>query len=143
MSVLGVPAGWVVGFALFTFFGTLVLIPVFVVRMRADYFASEEPPDDSFRHRHPVLRWTARVLKNLLGASLVAMGAVMVFVPGQGTLTMLVGLMLLEFPGKRRLERRLVCIPVVHRSIDWMRSRAGSEPLVLPECPPAGAARGG
>jgi hypothetical protein len=32
-------------------------------------------------------------------------------VPGQGILTVLIGVMLLEFPGKRRLERAIVGRP--------------------------------
>ena len=48
-------------------------------------------------------------------------------------LTILIGLMLMNFPGKRRLELRIIRIPAVHRGIAWMRKRYGQPPLELPE----------
>ena len=69
------------------------------------------------------------VLKNALGLLLLACGIVMLVIPGQGLLTMLIGLMLMDFPGKRRLEARLVAVPSVRRSINWLRERAHRAPL--------------
>jgi hypothetical protein len=56
----------------------------------------------------------------------------MLLLPGQGILTILIGLMLLDFPGKRRLERRLVQQPSVWRAINWMRAKAHQPALELP-----------
>ena len=47
-------------------------------------------------------------------------------------ITMLIGLMLMNFPGKHALERRIVQQPVVLRMINWMRQRAGRPRLELP-----------
>jgi hypothetical protein len=57
--------------------------------------------------------------------------------PGQGVLTILAGLSLLSFPGKRRLQLRLLRIPAIHRAIDALRRRAGRPPLHLDEPPGA------
>jgi hypothetical protein len=40
--------------------------------------------------------------------------------------------MLLDFPGKYRLERWLATRRAVWRSINWLRRRAGREPLQQP-----------
>jgi hypothetical protein len=73
------------------------------------------------------------VAKNLLGILLALAGLVMLVVPGQGLLTLVAGLMLVDFPGKYRLERWLATRPPVWRSINWLRRRAGREPLEQPD----------
>ena len=59
-------------------------------------------------------------------------GIAMLALPGQGILTILVGITLLNFPGKRRLELRIVRQRRVLRAINWMRAKAKRPPLVLP-----------
>lgn len=118
-----------------TFVGSLLLIPWIVARLPADYFLSKRPSEGSWRARHPVIRWTARAAKNLLGAMFLAAGIAMLVLPGQGVLTILVGVALLDFPGKRRLEVFLLQRPVITRSIDWIRQRAGRPPFEWPTHP--------
>ena len=67
--------------------------------------------------------------KNVLGAVLMIAGVAMLVLPGQGLLTMVLGFLLIDFPGKYRLERWLVARPMVHRPLNWIRRRAGREPL--------------
>jgi hypothetical protein len=80
-----------------------------------------------------VLRWGGLVVKNLLGAFLVLLGVLMSLpgVPGQGVLTILLGVMLLDFPGKRKLELKLVSRPKVLRTINRIRHRFDKSPLLL------------
>ena len=78
------------------------------------------------------------MLKNLGGYALVGAGVAMLVLPGQGLLTILIGLGLIDFPGKREFERWIVCRRPVGRALNWMRRRAHRPPLVLPDCrPPA------
>lgn len=56
----------------------------------------------------------------------------MLVTPGQGVLMIIAGLVLLEFPGKFRLERWLVTRRHVWRSINWLRRRAGRPELQKP-----------
>ena len=115
----------------------LVLTPVaviwVVVQLPKDYFVEERRHHDGWWKPYPWLRPVILVVKNLLGVVLVAAGLVMLVVPGQGLLTLVVGLMLMNFPGKYRLERWLATRPAVWRSINWLRRRAGREPLERPE----------
>ena len=55
----------------------------------------------------------------------------MLFTPGQGILSILMGLSLLNVPGKRSMERRIVGNPVVLRTLNAVRARAGRQPLVV------------
>ena len=92
------------------------------------------PPDpDTWMGRHPVLRAWARVVKNLVGVVLLIAGLAMMVLPGQGIITVLVALTLLDFPGKRRLELRIIGQPQVHQGVNWIRKRAGQPPLIVPD----------
>jgi hypothetical protein len=118
--------------ALGTVLGSLLVAGFVLVRLPPTYF-QDFHSRDLWVDRHPVLRFTARGGKNLLGAILVVVGAILALpgVPGQGLLTIMLGLMLLDLPGKRRLERRIVGRPRVLRAVNRLRKRFGSAPLVL------------
>ena len=73
---------------------------------------------------------TVLIVKNLVGGLFVAAGIVMLFMPGQGILTILIGLSLLDLPGKRAFERRLVGSPAVFEAINVIR--APSRPTAAP-----------
>jgi hypothetical protein len=117
------------------FLGTLVVLPILIVRMPADYFLYRRPPAKSWRSRHGVMRWTVLILKNLLGLLLLAAGLVMLLGPGQGILAILVGLSLLDVPGKRKLELRLIRSRPVLKAINWVRAKYHRPPLKLPDRP--------
>ena len=55
----------------------------------------------------------------------------MIVLPGQGVLTMLIGVSLLDFPGKRQLERRLIGQRALLRTINKLRAKFGRPPLVV------------
>jgi hypothetical protein len=52
-------------------------------------------------------------------------------VPGQGLLTILLGIMLLDFPGKRGLEYKLVSKPKVRDAVNKLRRKFGKPDLIL------------
>lgn len=118
-----------------TFVGSLILIPILCVRMGEDYFMPQRDQDVTLAGRHPVIRWTGLILKNIIGMLLVLAGLAMLFLPGQGVLTIVIGIMMLNFPGKRRLELWMIRLPGVLRVINGLRARAKHAPLQLPEEP--------
>jgi len=120
------------GGALVLFAGTILAIPFLVVSIPHDYFLHERAAGFGFGARHPLVRFLFLILKNAAGAVCVAAGFVMLFIPGQGLLTIFIGVLLLNFPGKRKLELRLVRHPQIRQAINWIRHRAGKEPLQLP-----------
>ncbi|MGQ0634897.1 MAG: hypothetical protein ACT4QC_09825 [Planctomycetaceae bacterium] len=123
-------AAWGLTLAAALFVGSLVLVAVLVVQIPAGYFRDEELDRPSATW-HPALRWTWLIVKNVLGVGLVVAGVIMLLTPGQGILTLLVGLMLMDIPGKRRLERSLVRRKHVLDALNKLRSRFGKPPLVV------------
>ena len=124
---------WAFGVSLVLFVGSFILIPVLIARMRRDYFVAPDPDEHTWFGRHRVARATVRVVKNVLGGALLVAGIAMMVLPGQGVVTVLVALSLLEFPGKRALELRLIRQPQVNRVINWIRARSGRLPLLIPD----------
>jgi len=104
------------------FVGTLLAIPVILVRV----------PDDWFVRPRAARSMPQRVARSLIGAALVALGIAMLVLPGQGVLTILVGLGILEFPFRHRMLTRLLSLPRVHRAVDRLRHKAGKGSLELP-----------
>ncbi len=111
---------------------SLVLLPFLVVRIPPDYFRHERREHEYVHDRHPVVQQGIVILKNALGVVLVLAGLAMLVLPGQGLLTLLIGLMLTDFPGKYRLEKRLIAQPGVLKAVNWLRARAGHPPLEPP-----------
>jgi hypothetical protein len=115
---------WGVAISLALALGSLAIAALVVVSWSADRFKLGAP-DNFLQTRHPVVRVLARVGKNLAGVVLVLLGLVMALpgVPGQGILTMIIGLTLLDLPGKRTFERRLVSRPFILRQLNALRAR--------------------
>lgn len=121
-----------VGIFLVTFVASLGLVSFLLVRMPADYFHPNY--DRTFLPgRSRALRWAGIVGKNLAGVLLVALGIVMSLpgVPGQGLLTILLGLVLLDFPGRLALEQKLLRRQMVLNAINNLRAKFEKPPLLL------------
>lgn len=118
--------------SLVTFVASLMALPVLVARLPADYFSHRHREHDYQRDGDPGAHFILVVFKNLLGFVIVLAGVVMLVLPGQGLLTILIGLVVMDFPGKFALERRLVSYPSVLRGANWLRLKLGKEPLEPP-----------
>ena len=125
--------GWLATLSVLTFVGTLIVIPMLVVRIPEDYFIQRRRHRLLWWERHPVLRLVIVIIKNAAGWLFVAAGIAMLLLPGQGIITIVVGLMLSDFPGKFRLERWLASRRILIRSMNWTRARAGRPPLQVPQ----------
>ena len=126
--------GALIGALLFliTFTISLGIVALIMVKIPSNYFHKDHSPE-FLSGRHPAIRLLGIVGKNVAGVLLVALGVVMSIpgVPGQGILTILLGIMLLDFPGKRSLEYKLVSRPSVFKTINKLRHRFGKPTLVL------------
>ena len=103
-----------------------------VISWSVDHFKDGERPP-LWRHRHPAVRALGIAGKNLAGLVLFVVGLVMALpgIPGQGILTMIVAVTLIDFPGKRGLERRLIGRPWVLRQLNRLRARFHRPPLQM------------
>jgi hypothetical protein len=119
-----------------TFAVSLAIVGTMLVRLPATYFLDRHERD-LWIDQHPIVRWSGIILKNVSGIALIALGFLLSLpgIPGQGLLTILLGVMLLDFPGKRRLERRIIGMPRVLDRVNRLRARFGKPPLVLAETP--------
>ncbi|MFT4556905.1 MAG: FMN-binding protein [Planctomycetales bacterium] len=124
---------WLTGFSVVLFLGSLLAIPWLVARIPADYFLPRSDGENEFRLKHPIASLMWRFLKNLLGGVLLLAGVLMLILPGQGLLTILLGIMLIDFPGKRRLELLIIRRPAIYRVVSWIRRRSGRDELQFPE----------
>lgn len=122
---------WLALSSALVFVGSLLAVPWFVARIPTDYFRSDERHPLPWAGQHPLVRWPLLAVKNLLGLLFLAAGIAMLLLPGQGLLTMLAGIILMDFPGKFRFERWLIRQPAVLGSVNWLRRRRGGEPLRL------------
>jgi len=123
-----------VGVGLFLLSLTLstIAVAVVMVKIPADYFSSTHKRE--FLQDKPFLvRWGAVIAKNVLGVFLIVLGIMLSLpgVPGQGFLTILLGLIMLDIPGKRPLEAKIISRPTVLSAINNLRAKYNKPPLIV------------
>jgi len=123
---------WASGFSLLAGVLTLLAVPWLVTRLPSDYFTQPRREVWHFDNDRPLITFVIILIKNLVGLVLAILGLIMLVTPGQGLLTLLVGMMLMNFPGKYQLERWLVSRPGVMRGLNWLRRRSGHSPFSVP-----------
>ncbi len=104
------------------FVATLVAIPVILMKVPDDWFV--RPPR---AHGVPL-----KIVRTALGFALIALGIAMIVLPGQGVLTILVGLSILDLPIKHRMIAKILGNRKVHAGIDKLRRKAGKGSLRVP-----------
>lgn len=124
----------IIGILIFagSFLVNLAIVSFILIKIPADYFSAKHETK-FWAGSHPALRVAAIIGKNILGVLLVALGVVLSIpgVPGQGLLTILLGIMLVDFPGRRSLEQKLLRRPGIVKSINNLRARFKKPPLQL------------
>ena len=111
------------------FAGTLVAVPIVICRLPRDLYTRRRP-----RRAFPgSLGVVVTLARNLAGLAIVAAGILMLVLPGQGILSIAIGLVLVDFPGKHALERRLFGDRRVFVAMNAIRKRFGRPPLEAPE----------
>jgi hypothetical protein len=103
-----------------------------IILLPADHFLPRTAPDsDSWWRRHRIVRWILLGVKNAAGAVIATLGVLMLVAPGPGLVFILLGVSLLDFPGKRVLERKLVQRPSVIRFLNDLRATFGRPPFTM------------
>ncbi|MDA3958408.1 PGPGW domain-containing protein [Oceanispirochaeta sp.] len=124
--------------SLVTFAGTLLVLPILLIQIPEEYFLESHRKKDSSRKIN-ILFYLA---KNLLGILFLLMGFIMLFIPGQGLLTIFAGLWMMDFPGKRVLEIKLIQKRSIYKGIDYIRRKAGKASLKIWENHPGSGTEG-
>ncbi len=111
---------------------SLAAVTVVIARLPEDYFTN--PAAQRPIERHPVLYVLLILFRNAVGWLLVGLGIILSLpgVPGQGLLTILIGMLLIDFPRKKRVLRWLLTRRGVWEGINRLRQRCGRPPLRSP-----------
>jgi hypothetical protein len=100
-----------------------------LITIPPEYFQSKHKPFAQWRTSRPALWWALMITKNLVGALLIVVGLIMFVTPGQGILTLLIGVALVDLPGKHKLMRKIIERKSVLKVINGLRARANQPPL--------------
>ena len=111
---------------------TLLLVGWVMIKLPEDYFVRHEEHHWIDPVRYPNLHWLSRMVKNALGMLLIVLGVILLFVPGQGILTIVIGLILTDFPLKKRWLKKLLASQSVRRTLNMLRRKAGKKPFLYP-----------
>ena len=111
------------------YLATIALVPWMITRLPPDYFSKEERENYLFKDYSPFLRSVFMILKNIIGGILVLAGISMLFLPGQGLLTIVAGIFFLNFPYKYKIEKWIIAQPVVFKIFNTIREKAHKAPF--------------
>ena len=120
---------WFGSVSFFIFLFSLLTIKWLVALIPEDYFINKKV--SRIRSTNPLMWYIILIIKNVIGYSLILGGIMMLVLPGQGLFTIIIGLMLSNYPGKYSIERKFIAIPSVLKSINWLRKKSNKPPLNL------------
>ena len=114
-----------------------VMISYFITQIDKGYFIRKtKPAADAGENRQLESKYSRvtqviKIAKIVIGIFLILCGVVMLVLPGQGLITILIGLSLVPFPGKNQLEQKLLSKKSVRASLNWIRKKANKEPFIF------------
>lgn len=118
------------GLLVVSFLASTLLVAVVMVKIPENYFSSHYQ-QDFLPNSSWFTRWGVVAVKNVLGIIIVLAGIVMLVGPGPGILTILIGSIMIDIPGKRPFEARLLKQPTVLSAANNLRARFGKPPLIM------------
>ena len=116
--------------SMFSFVMSILCIPLIIRRLPYDFFMLKNIT--FFPHLPILLRFLIFFIKNAVGILLLAAGIIMLFIPGQGILTIIMGLALMDFPGKRNVEIKLLRLHSVQKTLNWLRKNKDLKTFKFP-----------
>ncbi|MEO6589347.1 MAG: hypothetical protein ABIP06_08585 [Pyrinomonadaceae bacterium] len=121
-----------IGMFLLSLLFSFLSIGIVMVKIPVNYFSPHYV--QNFLPGKPwLVRWSAMILKNVFGLFLILLGIILSLpgVPGQGILTILLGLIMTDIPFKRPLEARIIKRPTVLSAVNKLRARYEKPPLIM------------
>jgi len=116
--------------SLVTFLSSLIILPLLILAIPKDYFVDKQRHPMPWKKSAYLLRMVILLIKNLLGVLMVIIGMLLLVLPGQGILTLLAGIVLLDFPIKFLLLRWMARKERVLNSLNWVRKKGNKEPFI-------------
>jgi len=117
---------WVGVASFIVFIVSLLLTPFLLGKIPQNYFVHTNQYKIEIKHLGHLF---AIIIKTLIGFMLLIAGIIMLVTPGQGIISILLGLFLMEFPGKRKLELKLINHEPTFKALNWLRNKANKPPF--------------
>jgi len=117
---------WVGIVSFVVFVASLLLTPILLGKIPQDYFVHTNQHKVEINHLGHLI---IVVIRSLVGFVLLIAGIIMLVTPGQGIISILLGLFLMEFPGKRKLELKLINHEPTFKALNWLRGKANKDPF--------------
>jgi len=108
---------------------SFLLIPWILIQIPSDYFSHEKRQKHQWYNDLPILRVVLLLMKNILGIIFIISGIIMLFIPGQGIITIIIGVIFADFPYKYNIEQWIISHPTVLRYINELRTKAKQSPI--------------
>lgn len=122
---------WLGVVSILTFIVSLVAIPWIIARLPKDYFIRHRQ-DVAERHaRNPVMAKIILILRNFFGMVFLVGGIFMLLLPGQGIISMVIGISLMDFPKKHKLVDFILRLPRVRKLLNWLRRKQKKPPFAF------------
>ena len=118
---------WFGSISLFVFLFSLLSLKWLVSLIPEDYFINKK--DSKIKTNNILIWYIVLIFKNVIGYSLILGGIIMLILPGQGLFTIIIGLMMSNYPGKYFIEKKFIAIPTVLKSINWLRRKSNKPPI--------------
>ena len=118
---------WLGSISFLVFIFSLISIKWLVALIPSDYFIEDKR--NKYQSSYPLTWLISIIIKNIVGYILIIGGILMLVLPGQGLFTIIIGLMLSNYPGKYFIERKFIAIPSVLKTINWLRKKSNKPPL--------------
>ena len=123
---------WLTIASIIGFIGSLIGIPWILIQIPSDYFSHKKRKKHLWGSYPPVIRLVLLLMKNILGFIFIISGIIMLLIPGQGIITIIVGIILIDFPYKYKIEQWIISHPAILRSINQLRTKAKQSPIERP-----------
>ena len=122
---------WLTIASIIGFIGSLLVIPWILIQIPSDYFSYSKRKKHQWGSYPPIIRLVLLLIKNIFGVIFIISGIIMLFIPGQGIITIIIGIILTDFPYKYKIERWIINRPAILRSINKLRVKAKQSPLKI------------
>ena len=120
---------WLATISLFVFIFSLLSIKWLVALIPTNYFIKKKKVKS--KRKYSFIWFLSIIVKNLIGYTLILGGILMLVLPGQGLFTILMGLILSNYPGKYSIERKFISMPSVLKTVNWLRKKSDKPPLQI------------
>lgn len=120
-------------FSVLFFLVGITLIPYLILKIPYDYFNYSSKKAYFSNKREIAVYYLKMILRNIAAFLLFLIGVILLFIPGQGLLTIFLSLLLADIPGKYKIEKYMIKKEKIYNMLNGFRQKHGVKPFVLPE----------